>query len=41
MNELFYWIIEYFKVLIAYGLVMFVWPLVVFRGFLKKNSEDF
>ena len=41
MNELFYWIIEYFKVLIAYGLVFFVWPLVVFRGFLKDKSRTF
>ena len=41
MNELFYWIIEYFKVLTAFGLVMFVWPLVVFRGFLKNKSRTF
>lgn len=41
MNELFYWIIEYFKVLTAFGLVFFVWPLVVFRGFLKSKSRTF
>ena len=41
MNELFYWIIEYFKVLIAFGLVFFVWPLAVFRGFLKSKSRTF
>ena len=41
MNELFYWIIEYFKVLIAFGLVFFVCPLVVFRGFLKNKSRTF
>ena len=41
MNELFYWIIEYLKVLTAFGLIIFVWPLVVFRGYLKNKSRTF
>ncbi len=38
MEELFYWVIEYVKVLVGYGFIMFVWPLTVFRKFL--NGKD-
>lgn len=38
MEELWYWIIEYGKVLVAYGFLMFVWPSVVFRKYLKEKS---
>ncbi len=41
MNETLYWIIEYLKVLIAYGLIMYVWPLIVFNRFLKDKSRTF
>lgn len=41
MQTTFYWIIEYFKVLVAYGFIMFVWPSVVFGKFLKGKSKTF
>lgn len=41
MNETLYWIIEYLKVLIAYGLIMYVWPDIVFNRFLKDKSRTF
>lgn len=34
-----YWIWEYIKVFAVYMLVMYVWPLTVFRGFLKGKSR--
>lgn len=37
-SSLLYWIFEYIKVLVAYGLILFVWPSVVFRKFLKDKS---
>lgn len=36
-----YWIFEYIKVFLAYMFVMYVWPLTVFRGFLKGKSRTF
>lgn len=36
-----YWILEYAKVLLAYGFVMYVWPLVVFEGHLKDKSRTY
>ena len=33
-----YWIIEYVKLLLAYGFVMFVWPSVVFRPYLQGKG---
>ena len=41
MNETFYWIIEYVKVLAAYVLVLYVWPMIVFKGFLKNKNRPF
>ena len=41
MNEVFYWIIEYVKVLAAFMLIMYVWPMVVFHKFLKGKSRTF
>lgn len=40
-NNMLYWIIEYVKVLFGYGFLMFVWPLAVFRGYLKNKSVTF
>lgn len=40
-NNMLYWIIEYVKVLLGYGFLMFVWPLAVFRGYLKNKSVTF
>ena len=39
--ELFYWILEYVKVNIAYMLLMFVWPSIIFHRFLKGRSYTF
>ncbi|MCM1568689.1 MAG: hypothetical protein NC081_04495 [Roseburia sp.] len=36
-----YWAIEYGKVLTAYLLVMYLWPSVVFRGYLKGKGRLF
>ena len=36
-----YWIFEYIKVFLAYGFMMFVWPSVVFRKFLKGRDITF
>ena len=41
MNETIYWIIEYIKVLAAYVLVLYVWPMIVFKGFLKNKNRFF
>ncbi len=37
MNQT-YWIIEYVKLFLAYGFVLFVWPSVVFRPHLKGKG---
>lgn len=39
--EKLYWILEYAKVFFAYFFVTFVWPMVVFRKFLKGKSRTF
>lgn len=36
-----YWVLEYVKVLFAYMFVMFIWPQVVFRKYLKPKSLQF
>ena len=36
-----YWIIEYVKLLLAYGFVLFVWPSVVFRPHLKGKGARY
>lgn len=36
-----YWAMEYGKVLMAYLLVMYLWPSVVFHGYLKKKGGLF
>ena len=36
-----YWIIQYIRVLIAFILILFVWPSVVFRKFLKEKSRTY
>lgn len=41
MENTVYWIIEYFKVAIAYGFIMFLWPSVVFYKILKGKSKTF
>jgi|GEM_PF-4834598 len=38
--ETLYWALEYGKVLIAYIAVMFIWPSVVFGGYLKRKSRS-
>lgn len=35
------WIMEYIKVLAAYGLLLFVWPSVVFRKYLSGKTLSF
>lgn len=37
-NNMLYWLIEYGKVLFGYGFLMFVWPLTIFRKYLKNKS---
>ena len=41
MGEELYWIIEYGKVLLGYGFLMFLWPMVVFRKYLAGKSATF
>ncbi len=36
-----YWVLEYSKVLIAYLLTMYVWPMVVFKSHLNKRSRTY
>ncbi|MCM1540768.1 MAG: hypothetical protein NC121_05845 [Blautia sp.] len=36
-----YWAIEYIKVFFSYMFLMFIWPSVVFRGYLKGKSKTF
>ena len=37
----FYWIMEYGKVLVAYGILFYIWPSIIFRKFLKNKSLSF
>lgn len=39
--ESFYWILQYVHVLIAYLFIMFIWPSVVFRKYLKSKSRSY
>ncbi len=41
MDDLVYWLIEYGKVALGYGVVMFLWPLVVFRKYLSGKGITF
>ncbi|MBP3568933.1 MAG: hypothetical protein J6K04_07180 [Lachnospiraceae bacterium] len=41
MEELLYWITEYGKVFVGYGCLMFLWPMIVFRKFLRGKSATF
>lgn len=41
MEDWLYWLIEYGKVLLGYGGVMFLWPLVVFRKYLSGKGVTF
>lgn len=41
MEENLYWIIEYGKVFLGYGILMFLWPMVMFRKFLSGKSVTF
>lgn len=41
MEDLFYWIIEYCKVIFGYGFLMFLWPMIMFRKFLSGKSVTF
>ena len=41
MEDLFYWIIEYGKVFLGYGFIMFLWPMIMFRKFLSGKSVTF
>ncbi len=41
MEDLLYWIIEYVRVLLGYGFLIFVWPSAVFRKYLKGKSVTF
>lgn len=36
-----YWALEYTKVLLAYAFIMFVWPCVIFRSYLRGKSRTF
>lgn len=36
-----FWAIEYVKVLLAYGIIFFVWPSIIFHKFLKNKSLSF
>jgi hypothetical protein len=39
--DLLYWILEYLKVNIVYMVLMFVWPSIIFKRFLKGRSFSF
>ncbi len=41
MEDFLYWIIEYLKVFLGYGFLMFVWPSIVFRKYLKGKGKTF
>ncbi len=36
-----YWVTEYIKVFLAYGLIMLVWPSILFRSYLKGKGRVF
>ena len=39
--DIYYWISEYGKVFCGYLFLMFLWPSVVFHGYLRKKSKTF
>ncbi|MCR5727721.1 MAG: hypothetical protein K6G24_09675 [Lachnospiraceae bacterium] len=39
--ETLYWLLQYFWVLIAFGFIMFVWPMVVFKKHLNGKSKTY
>ncbi len=41
MNDLLYWIMEYIKVFLGYGFIMFIWPSVVFRKYLRGKEMTY
>lgn len=40
-NSLIYWILEYIKVFLSYSFILFIWPSVVFRKYLKGKTTTF
>lgn len=36
-----FWALEYVKVLVAYGIIFYLWPAIIFRKFLKNKSLSF
>lgn len=36
-----FWALEYVKVLVAYGILFYLWPAIIFRKFLKNKSLSF
>lgn len=41
MEDMLYWIIEYVKVFLGYGFFMFIWPLTIFKKYLKGKSVTY
>lgn len=41
MEDMIYWIIEYGKVFISFGFLMFLWPMVIFRKYLAGKGATF
>ena len=41
MEDMLYWVIEYLKVFLGYGFLMFIWPSIVFRKYLKGKGKTF
>lgn len=41
MDDMIYWIIEYGKVFISFGFLMFLWPMVIFRRYLAGKGATF
>lgn len=40
-TNLVYWIFEYVKVFLSYGFILFIWPMVVFRKYLRDKNATF
>ena len=41
MEDMLYWVIEYLKVFLGYGFLMFIWPSIVFRKYLMGKGKTF
>lgn len=39
--DIWYWMLEYMKVFLGYSFLMFLWPSVVFYGYLRKKSKTY